>query len=919
MPKERIAEISEADLAVFKKKLRKLASFKGKGTELISLYLPPDVDRSLVMGQLTEETSQSSNIKSPTTRKNVQGALRKVQNFLKTIEFRLPEVGLVVFCGNVSEQEGKSDIQLFTVKPIKRLNVKLYWCDSEFHLAPLHEMAQPSEIFGLLTIDKNESTIAILIGKKYEVLGHFTSGVAGKTRAGGQCLLGNSLVQLSDGNIVKIEEVGNPSAVKSVDFNSGLVCDSFISNKWNSNKPYSLKIITRYPRLSIACSADHGFFCWNNGIVEEKPASELKEGLFLVMPERIETAGNEQKLNTNCFNSYVVSGQGLKFLIDARTRLCLSQKKFAEKIGLRQASISRFELGKFNPGRGYLGKICNALGLDFNNFVAEFCTAKSDITLPKKISPELAQIAGYFAGDGNIEAERLDFSEGNKETAEFYAKLLQDTFNANVGIKFRKGKNYYQIRCNGKPIVRLFKQEFPEACATKIPAIPKKILKSKGLVLAGFLRGLFDAEGCATKRRLSLGMNNEIIVKQAQLALLRFGILASVHEYDNRRNPYSKNTRFVLDLTEKASLEKFADEIGFSSPAKAKKLEKLAKSTGIRSCVRQLFVSGKEIRRLFEEEGLNTMDFPAVSNFFRNQRMMGKEVFKKSVMGKIKNNKALAEKFEKISAIPLLPVKIHRIEKMGQPSKMFDITVENRNFIANGLVVHNSAHRFERLREEAAQDFYKRISEKMNDMFLPYNDKLKGLIIAGPGITKNYFLNQELMDRRIRDKILGTIDTSYTDESGIRETVQKSGELLKDADITKERKTLEEFMQAIVKSGLAAYGQKEVEEALAIGKVETLLLSEGIDWWVYKYKCGSCGSEEEFVVKSADGIDESKFRCTKCNSEKIDFLEQVDYDDWMMEKAEATSAKTKIISTETTEGEQFLKGFGGVGAILRYK
>jgi peptide chain release factor subunit 1 len=41
--------------------------------------------------------------------------------------------------------------------------------------------------------------------------------------------------------------------------------------------------------------------------------------------------------------------------------------------------------------------------------------------------------------------------------------------------------------------------------------------------------------------------------------------------------------------------------------------------------------------------------------------------------------------------------------------------------------------------------------------------------------------------------------------------------------------------------------------------------------------------------------------------------------DWMMEKAQGTGAKTKIISTDTPEGEQFLKGFGGVGAILRYR
>ena len=70
---------------VFRKKLKKLQKFRGRGTELISVYIPEGTDRGTVMGQLTEEISQSSNIKSPSTRKNVQGALRKIINFLKQI------------------------------------------------------------------------------------------------------------------------------------------------------------------------------------------------------------------------------------------------------------------------------------------------------------------------------------------------------------------------------------------------------------------------------------------------------------------------------------------------------------------------------------------------------------------------------------------------------------------------------------------------------------------------------------------------------------------------------------------------------------------------------------------------------------------------------------------------------------------
>jgi peptide chain release factor subunit 1 len=406
----------EAELSVFKKKLKFFAGFKGRGTELISVYIPQSADRSAVMGQITEETSQSSNIKSQTTRKNVQGALRKIGNFLKQINFKIPNNGLVVFCGNISQHEGSSDIRLFTVRPVQKLKVKLYWCDSKFHLDPLLEMVKPNEYYGIIVIDKREATIALLVGKKYEIMGHFTSNVAGKIKAGGQ-----------------------------------------------------------------------------------------------------------------------------------------------------------------------------------------------------------------------------------------------------------------------------------------------------------------------------------------------------------------------------------------------------------------------------------------------------------------------------------------------------------------------SSGRFEQLRIEAEKEFFGRVSEKLNMAMLPHGDRLKGLIVAGPGITKNEFLEREMIDYRLKEKILGTIDTSYTDESGIREVMQKSDELLKDAEVTKERGLINKFLELIARDGLVAYGEKEVFEAIDAGKASTVLVSEGLGWEVVKIECEKCGSIEEFIIKEPLKFKPSDLKCKKCDSPKVEELEEIDYLDFLIEKAHSTSAEVKVISIETPEGEQFLKSFGGLGAFLRYK
>ena len=124
---------------------------------------------------------------------------------------------------------------------------------------------------------------------------------------------------------------------------------------------------------------------------------------------------------------------------------------------------------------------------------------------------------------------------------------------------------------------------------------------------------------------------------------------------------------------------------------------------------------------------------------------MSKGVFAKSVLDCIKD-KELKRKLKKIMEIPLIPAKINKIIKSNKKRELVDISVSKHNFIANGLIVHNSAHRFERLREESTQDFFKRTSEKINSTFEEYGENLKGVIVGGPGITKNKGKKQKLRE-----------------------------------------------------------------------------------------------------------------------------------------------------------------------------
>jgi peptide chain release factor subunit 1 len=162
-----------------------LGSIKGRHTELVTVLIPTGANINLIQRQLEGEKSTASNIKSAATRKNVIAALDMIIREMKGMR-QTPPNGLALYCGNISEREGESDIQIWVYEPPKPLNVKIYRCDQEFIIEPLKEMVAIEEVYGLIVIDRQQATIGLLEGSQIKVLQKLTSGVPGKVRAGGQ-------------------------------------------------------------------------------------------------------------------------------------------------------------------------------------------------------------------------------------------------------------------------------------------------------------------------------------------------------------------------------------------------------------------------------------------------------------------------------------------------------------------------------------------------------------------------------------------------------------------------------------------------------------------------------------------------------------------------------------------------------------
>ncbi len=229
-----------------------------------------------------------------------------------------------------------------------------------------------------------------------------------------------------------------------------------------------------------------------------------------------------------------------------------------------------------------------------------------------------------------------------------------------------------------------------------------------------------------------------------------------------------------------------------------------------------------------------------------------------------------------------------------------------------------SQRRFSRIIEQLAHEFYKRVGEKASNIFLELEDNLKGVIIGGPGPTKQEFADGDYLDYRLKKKILGVVDIGYSGEEGIYELVRRGEELIKESRYVEERQLIQKFMAYIAKKpDLVTYGIKEVLDALDKGVAELVLISEDVDLVIVDGECRVCGKPYHDIV-SEKSIRRGQLKCPDCGGD-IAVSEVKSLVDVIDRKAKATSTRVEVISTVTPEGQQFKNVFGGIAALLRYK
>lgn len=231
-----------------------------------------------------------------------------------------------------------------------------------------------------------------------------------------------------------------------------------------------------------------------------------------------------------------------------------------------------------------------------------------------------------------------------------------------------------------------------------------------------------------------------------------------------------------------------------------------------------------------------------------------------------------------------------------------------------------SAKRFQKLREMELTYYYNRVATTTREYFIDIYP-IKGLIISGPGPTKEEFINGSYLEYRLQDMIIATLDASYSGSEGVREAFAKSSDILSDFRMVEEKKIVEKLFREINShSGLGTYGLGEVIDLLQNNVVDTLLITDDADLHRIEAKCNRCQNVQEDIVERPRVIprktEMTSLPCPSCNAADIETSER-DIVDYLALVAAKMGTKMEVISGKAEHGAM-LASLGKVGALLRY-
>lgn len=891
----------------------------------MSLYLPPKKPVHEAIAALREESGTASNIKSDTTRNHVQDALTKTMARLRLYK-QTPENGIVIFCGAIPGPGGPGNetIELFEVLPQKPVQVYLYRC-----LAPDTSILLDDETFT---------------------------------------------------SIGDLERNWKDTSVKSYGFSDHRIAPAGIQNHLNTlpdgRRTYRLRVDSG--RI-VSGTEDHPFFTPRGWV----RLGDIRPGGLVCVNPVADLVSNNSISSSATYNDLIVDESSIRSVESppANLRLALGRLKERGLLPLRLNNpklhlLARL-LGHLVSDGSLTRNVENRNGKPYTHYTVDFCVGSvEDI---EDIRSDFSKL-GVNLPPHYTSSHIMRFDDRSYETKTIHAKLrdtaivtLLRALGAPVGSKVKNGVTLPEWMLKAPVHVQ---REFLAAYmggAGEAPHIT-------GSNPSSAIRLTFHRSNAVLEQ--SINYANQIASLFANFGIVINEISKKVSSYERKDGLLTFEIRLRFQLTEE-NVKKICHGIGYRyCHRKSRAGALVGEYLRIKSMQRQKSLANmNELKRLVSA-GVSVTEASSnlnLSLMTAKHWMKGKI---KSPLVRTTTVPAfdewLALSTQNLGG-GLVWENVVSKEDVELQSVM-DLTIANEDhtFFANGFLVHNcddhfhldplremlreqnvigvmavdateaglgivagdtwdvvdtlssgvsgktrkggqSARRYERLREMELTDYFNRLADHAKKTFIDQHP-IKGLIVSGPGPTKDEFVKDGYLDYRLQNAIVGVLDTGYSGREGVRETVFKSDKLLESVRVVEEKRLTDRFFREINSdSGLAIYGIQDVLNALKRSAVDTIIVNDDVDLSYLKATCRNCGNiTEKFATRSQ--IVETKqslLTCPNCGSTEVEIIER-DIVDYLANISLDSGADVQVISSKT-EGGSMVKNFGGVSAILRYR
>jgi len=230
-----------------------------------------------------------------------------------------------------------------------------------------------------------------------------------------------------------------------------------------------------------------------------------------------------------------------------------------------------------------------------------------------------------------------------------------------------------------------------------------------------------------------------------------------------------------------------------------------------------------------------------------------------------------------------------------------------------------SALRFARLRLEKRHNYVRKVAELTTQLFISQDKPtVSGLVLAGSAEFKAKLNQSDLFDPRLATIVTKVVDVSYGGENGFNQAIELAADSLSNVKFIREKKLLAKYFGEISKdSGKYCFGVKDTLQALEAGACEELIVWENLDISRYVLK-NPLTNEDKTCHFNEDQEKNPKNFHAEDGQTELEIVEKMPLLEWLANHFKEFGAKMQFVTNKSQEGSQFCKGFGGIGALLRY-